>query len=74
MAHDLTPALQAKIRQCTLEYKYSPEMIKSFQGADRWWPIDYKRDWEAIRKVAHANGEAFDQKALQKEQEKAAKK
>ena len=74
MAHDLTPALQAKIKQCTLDYRYSPEMVKSFQGADRWWPIDYKKDWEAIRKVAHANGEAFDAKALQKEQEKAAKK
>ena len=49
-------------------------MVKSFQGADRWWPVEYQRDWEAIRKVAHANGEAFDQKALQKEQEKAAKK
>jgi hypothetical protein len=35
-------------------------MVKAFQGADRWWPIEYKRDWEAIRKVAAATGEAFD--------------
>ena len=73
MAYDLTPALQKKIRDCTLSYHYSPEMVKSFQGADRWWPIDYKRDWESIRKVAAANGEAFDRKSLEKEQEKAKK-
>ena len=74
MAHDLKPELAKKIRDCTLAYHYSPEMVKSFQGADRWWPIEYKRDWEAIRRVAAANGEAFDRKALDKEQDKAAKK
>lgn len=73
MAHDLKPELAKKIRECTISYKYSPEMIKAFQGADRWWPIEYKRDWEAIRKVAAANGESFDRKALEKEQEKAKK-
>ena len=73
MAHDLKPELQQKIRDCTLNYHYSPEMVKTFQGADRWWPIEYKRDWEAIRKVAAVNGEAFDRKALEKEQEKAKK-
>jgi phosphonate transport system substrate-binding protein len=74
MAHDLKPELSKKIRECVASYRYSPEMIKAFQGADRWWPVDYQRDWEAIRKVAAATGEAFDRKALDREQEKAAKK
>jgi phosphonate transport system substrate-binding protein len=73
MAHDLRPELQKKIRECVLQYHYSPEMVKTFQGADRWWPVEYKRDWDAIRKVAAATGEAFDRKALDKEQEKAKK-
>jgi len=73
MAHDLKPELQQKIRDCTLNYHYSPEMVKAFQGADRWWPIEYRRDWEGIRKVAAVNGEAFDRKTLEKEQEKAKK-
>jgi phosphonate transport system substrate-binding protein len=73
MAHDLKPELQKKIRECVLQYHYSPEMVKAFQGADRWWPVEYKRDWEAIRKVAAASGEAFDRKALDKDQEKAKK-
>lgn len=70
MANDLRPDLQKKIRDCTLDYHYAPEMVKAFQGADRWWPIEYKRDWEAIRKVAAATGEAFDRKALDKAQTK----
>ena len=73
MAHDLRPELQKKIRECVLQYHYAPEMIKAFQGADRWWPVEYKRDWEAIRKVAAASGEAFDRKALEREQEKGRK-
>lgn len=73
MAHDLKPELQKKIRECVLSYHYSPEMIKAFQGADRWWPVDYRRDWESIRKVAAASGEAFDRKALDKDQERAKK-
>ena len=74
MAHDLKPELQKKIRECVFAYRYSPEMVKAFQGADRWWPVDFKQDWEAIRKVAAATGEAYDRKALEREQEKAAKK
>ena len=73
MAHDLKPELQKKIRECVLSYHYSPEMIKAFQGADRWWPVDYRRDWESIRKVAAASGEAFDRKGLDKEQERTKK-
>ena len=73
MAHDLKPELQKKIRECVLQYHYSPEMVKAFQGADRWWPVEYKRDWEAIRKVAAATGEAFDRKTLEKEQERTKK-
>jgi len=70
MAHDLRPELQQKIRDCVLRYRYSPEMVKAFQGADRWWPVEYRRDWEAVRKVAAATGEAFDRKTLEREQER----
>jgi phosphonate transport system substrate-binding protein len=71
MAHDLAPALQQKIRECTVNYRYSPEMIKGFQGADRWWPIDYKKDWEIVRKVAQDSGQAFTASAFEKEKARA---
>ncbi|MBK9607060.1 MAG: phosphate/phosphite/phosphonate ABC transporter substrate-binding protein [Betaproteobacteria bacterium] len=73
MAHDLKPELQKKIRECVAQFKYSPEMVKAFQGADRWWPVEFQRDWAAIRKVAAATGEAYDRRALEREQQKAKK-
>ena len=67
MAHDLAPALQKKIRECTYDYRYSPEMVKGFQGADRWLPIDYKQDWALIRRVAQESGQTFTRTAFERE-------
>ena len=72
MAHDLAPALQQKIRNCTFNFRYSPEMITGFQGADRWLPVDYKRDWETIRRIAHASGQSFARAAFERERSRAA--
>ena len=71
MAHDLAPALQQKLRDCTYNFRYTPEMVKGFQGADRWLPIDFKRDWEAIRKVAQESGQSFTRAAFDREKAKA---
>ena len=67
MAHDLAPALAAKIRECTYSFRYPPEMQKGFQGADRWLPIDYKKDWELVRRVAQESGQSFTRAAFDKE-------
>ena len=72
MAHDLAPELQQKIRECTAGFRYTPEMVKGFQGADRWLPIDYKKDWEIVRKVAQDSGQAFTATAFEKEKARAA--
>ncbi len=77
MAHDLAPALAQKIRECTYNFRYTPEMVKGFQGADRWLPIDYRKDWEVVRKVAQDSGQSFTATAFEKEKaraESAAKK
>ena len=66
MAHDLAPALQMKIRDCTYAFQYPPEMVKGFQGADRWLPIDYKQDWELIRRVAQESGQAYTRTAFER--------
>ena len=71
MAHDLAPALQAKIRECTYAFRYTPEMQKGFQGADRWQPIDYRKDWAIVREVAQASGQAFTREAFEKEKARA---
>ncbi len=59
--------LAAKIRECTYSFRYPPEMQKGFQGADRWLPIDYKKDWELVRRVAQESGQSFTRAAFEKE-------
>lgn len=66
MAHDLVPALKQKIRDCTFEFHYTAEMIRGFQGADRWLPVDYRQDWEPIRSIAHAGGQSFTRSAFER--------
>ena len=51
-AHDLAPELVAKIKEAFFSFRYTPEMLKAFEGADRFFPITYKKDWAAIRKIA----------------------
>ena len=64
-------ALQARIRECTYAFRYPPEMQKGFQGADRWLPIDYKKDWELVRRVAKESGQSFNRTAFDKEKARA---
>lgn len=71
IAHDLAPALAQKIRECSYNFRYTPEMVKGFQGADRWLPIDYKKDWEIVRRVAQDSGVAFNAQGFEKEKARA---
>lgn len=71
MAHDLAPALATRIRECSYAFRYPPEMQKAFQGADRWLPVDYRKDWELVRKVARESGQSFNRAAFDKEKARA---
>ncbi|MFM7293305.1 MAG: phosphate/phosphite/phosphonate ABC transporter substrate-binding protein [Burkholderiales bacterium] len=66
MAHDLVPELQKKLADCTMSFKFTPDLIKAFQGADRFWPLNYQKDFELVRKVAEASGESFNRAAYDK--------
>jgi phosphonate transport system substrate-binding protein len=66
MTHDLTADLQQKITDCTMSFKFTPELIKAFQGADRFWPLNYQKDFALVRKVAEASGESFNRAAYDK--------
>jgi phosphonate transport system substrate-binding protein len=65
-AHNLPAALQSRIKECTLSFKYTPDLIKAFQGADRWQPVTYQKDWEVVRRVAAASGETFNRQGFDK--------
>ncbi len=73
IAHDLEPALYKKVVQCFYDYRFPAEMKKAFDGADRFFPVTYQKDWEVVRQVAEAGGEKFNRAAYDKEAAKAKK-
>ncbi len=64
-AHDLDPALSAKIRECTFAFRFPQDLSNSFRGADRFVALDYKRDFEPVRRVAAASGEVHTRAAFE---------
>ena len=66
-AHDLEPKFRDRMLKCFYDYRYTEDMKKAFDGADRFFPINYKQHWEVVRKVAESGGEAFNRSAYEKE-------
>lgn len=64
-AHDLHPELAEKIKSAFDSYRFPAEMQADFDGADRFFPITYKEDWEVVRNIAHATGTAYTARGLQ---------
>jgi phosphonate transport system substrate-binding protein len=52
---------------CFYDYRFPPEMQKAFDGADRFFPINYKTTWAVVRDVAKGSGGSFDKAAYEKE-------
>jgi phosphonate transport system substrate-binding protein len=67
-AHDLKPELAAKIKQCFYDFRFPPQMVKDFEGDDRFAPITYQKDWAVVRKIAEESGTPFNKAAYEKEQ------
>ncbi|MBK7260666.1 MAG: phosphate/phosphite/phosphonate ABC transporter substrate-binding protein [Rubrivivax sp.] len=66
-AHDLEPALRDKMVKCFYDYRYTDDMKKAFDGADRFFPINFKEHWAVVRQVAEFGGEKFNSAAYEKE-------
>jgi len=66
-AHDLEPAFRDKMLKCFYDYRFTDEMKKAFDGADRFFPINYKEHWSVVREVSEAGGEKFNREAYEKE-------
>ena len=75
-AHDLEPKLRDPMLKCFYDYRFNAEMQKAFDGADRFVPVKFLKDWAIVRQVAEAGGEKFNRAAYEKEtaREAAAKK
>jgi phosphonate transport system substrate-binding protein len=66
-AHDLNPKIADKLLSCFYEFRFPAEMQKAFDGADRFFPINYKTTWEVVRQVASGSGQGFDKASYDKE-------
>lgn len=73
-AHDLHPDLVKKIKHAFSSFRFPEKMQETFNGADRFFPVTYKEDWQVIRDIAHATGTAYTKKGLKKLAEKDAAK
>jgi phosphonate transport system substrate-binding protein len=71
-AHDLDPKLVDRMLGCFYDYRFPPEMKKAFDGADRFFPINYKTTWEVVRAVATGSGQGFDKASYDKESKREA--
>lgn len=66
-AHDLKPELAAKIKECFLAFRFTPEMTKEFNGDDRFFSITYRETWAVVREVAEKSGTPYNKAAYEAE-------
>lgn len=66
-AHDLQPALRDKLVGCFMNYRFTPEMTKAFEGDTKFVPATYMKDYAIVREVAEAAGEKFNREAYERE-------
>jgi phosphonate transport system substrate-binding protein len=66
-AHDLKPELAAKVKECFLAFRFTPEMTKEFNGDDRFFPITYRETWAVVREVAEKSGTPYNKAAYEAE-------
>ena len=66
-AHDLEPVFRDKMLKCFYDYRFPADMQKAFDGADRFFPVNFKKDWEVVRHVSEAGGEKFNRAGYEKE-------
>lgn len=67
VAHNLTPELQAKIREAfvTFDFKKS-KLATEFKDVERFAPVSYKDHWQDVRTIQKATGVKYTQEGLSK--------
>jgi phosphonate transport system substrate-binding protein len=66
-AHDLHPDFVKVLTKCFYDFRFPPEMVKTFGGADRFVPITYQKDWAVVRRIAEGTGTPYNRAAYEKE-------
>jgi len=68
----LCPELAKKIVDAFNSYRFNDAMKKAFDGADRFYPVTYEKDWAIIREINDSLGIAYTEEGMRKEEEKEA--
>jgi phosphonate transport system substrate-binding protein len=55
----LEPELRETLLTCFYDYRFTEDMQREFDGADRFYPVNYKEHWEVVRRVADRSGTPF---------------
>lgn len=71
-SNQLCPDLAQKIVKAFNDYRFTPEMMETFGGADRFFPITYIKDWQVIRDISAATGTSYNSAGLKQMAEKEA--
>jgi phosphonate transport system substrate-binding protein len=67
VAHNLTPELQAKIREAFLTFDFrNSKLAAEFKDVERFAPISYKDHWSGVRTIQKASGVSYTQESLSK--------
>jgi phosphonate transport system substrate-binding protein len=59
-SHALDTDLVARIKRCYAQYQFPSAMVAQLEGANRFMPVDYLKDWQVVRDVAIASGQKMD--------------
>ena len=67
VAHNLTPELQAKIRDAFLTFDFKKSKLATeFKDVERFAQISYKDNWRDVRTIQKASGVVYSQESLSK--------
>lgn len=65
-SHNLDPKLQDQIRSCFADFRFPEAMVRQLENTNRFYPVEYKKDWAIIRKIASSSGNSPTQANYQK--------
>lgn len=66
-AHDLHPDLVHQIVGAFHTFRFNDEMKKAFNGADRFYPITYMKDWAVVRQIAEGTDVSYNRSGFERE-------
>ncbi|MEO7743665.1 MAG: phosphate/phosphite/phosphonate ABC transporter substrate-binding protein [Usitatibacter sp.] len=67
VAHNLAPALKAKIKEAFLSFDFKNSKLGAeFKDTEKFGPIDYKENWRDVRTIQKSSGVRYTQESLSK--------